>query len=72
MDARETISAIREIRRKYEMEIASAIGPILRRFEDESGMNSIGVYVDMMDVTAFQDERPRYAVERVNIDVERI
>ena len=72
MDARETISAIREIRIKYEMEIASAIVPILRRFEDESGMNALGVYVDMMDVTEFQDDRPRYMVERVNIDVERI
>ena len=72
VDTKEAISTIRDIRRKYEMEIASAIGPILRRFEDESGMNALGVYVGMMEVTEFQDERPRFAVERVNIDVERM
>ena len=72
MNARETISAIREMRFKYEQEVAGAVGPILRRFEDESGMNALGVYVHMMEVTRMQDDRPRYMVERVSIDVERI
>ena len=72
MDARKTISAIREMRSSYEMEIADAIGPILERFEAESGMNALGVRVDMHEVTGMHDTRQRYAVNRVKIDVERI
>lgn len=72
MEARMAIARLRDLKRECELEISAAIYPILRKFEDDSGLNALGVYVDMMEVTAFQDERPRYAVERVNIDVERI
>ena len=72
VDARETINKIREMRSNYEMEIADAIGPILERFEAESGMNALGVRVDMHEVTGMYDTRPRYAVTRACIDVERV
>ena len=72
MDAMATIREIRKMRSRYEDEIASAIAPILRRFEDESGLNALGLSVYMMEVTRMQDERPRYMVERVSMEVDSI
>lgn len=72
MEARTVIARLRELKRECELEISAAIYPILRKFEDNSGMNDVSVRVDMVDVTAMQDNRTRYALGNVEIDVERI
>ena len=72
MEARTAIARLRELKRECELEISAAIYPILRKFEDDSGMNAVSVRVDMMDVTSIQDNRVRYAPGNVEIEVERI
>ena len=71
-DPREAIEEIRKLKARAEKKIASDMQNVLFDLEGRTGMCAQGIRVQFADVTSIGDDRPRFMVSSVDVDLGRI
>lgn len=72
MDARDAVEEVRRLKAEAERQVASDVTNVLFDLEGRTGLNACGVHFEMAEVTSAQDDRPRFVVARIEIDLGRI